>query len=1452
MLKQFELIYRQYGIRRLQNLLMPKTFDINEFHFSRNAVYHSVSHDLSSIFPDPSISYLLELNKRIYTEHITTLTSDKGNPRRLNTQPLAIIKPFHFAHKKFKFLRDARVMNKDQSSLDVVNYGTLQEFYRYPIKPLINYYRWFNIEKTVWDNVKITCKESDRQNYIFFNVPKVIPSLTLLRLFTSRESTSLIKVFNTNEKLSVLDFFRWINPESRELSTIGSLTTDELRKINIVFRFNNKWVLLNLAYFNSWIDHEDTIKDESIKTTNISFKPQQIQKFFLRMLMSIQTSGVINEEEIEETIPVTIDKEVNEDEGDSDKLVTGIIDTSKDSKLEVGITNTIQKIDDDIDVEFDDVIDVNTIISDLDKDMEVLEEVAKRELQLKGLHVNTDKIQEPDNKIITPTYNDEIIEEKVITTKSLQDLHNIVYNDKTDQDLLLEHIQNSTDYGLMTASEFKSMNKLADKFNELKSPYDNKQTIEQHSIIKPEELKIDNEHAKLKDTNVIDKTMLESRLNVFDKQYIKKVMKKNIINSVTSVRRAGVIVQDYQIEDDSSMLGDFEIHTLKLKPIEGASSTIRFKLPVVSEDGTFKVSGNTYTMRKQRTEKPLVKVDESNVSLTSYYSKIFISRSYKKVNDYSDWIIKQIYEIGFGGNGNISKLSPANVFEPHLKQPKIYSIISKEFKSLTIGTYNLLFDRNELIKLLPNMLKYENDSYRLAGVNNKYLILVDYDDEFFKFDLETHEYTNIGDINKLAMLNKSKAPIDFSTIKIFTKIIPVVILLGYFLGIDNLLKLLGMELDRDYRFIEGNKRIDLGHDETYIAFSDKKLVISLKHKLGVMILTGFNEYYKIVKEYDYDLYNHKDVYFNLLDSVKIGARYIKEFDLLDQMFIDPITKDLLKHDNLPITFKGLLIYSSNLLTYDYYPDKRGTERVRGYERFSGAVYKELVTSIRNFKGRGIRGKSAVEMNPYAIWKTVTGDSANILVADINPIENLKQSEYLTYTGEGGRDSGAITKETRVYVKSDMGFVSEATVDSSDVAINTYMPANPLLTSVYGTVEDYDFSKHGAASLFSTTSMCAPGIENEDAKRINFSSIQNSHTIPIENYSQPIVRTGYEQLIAQRTSSIFAKAAIDDGVVTSKNDKGIIVKYKNGEYTGVILGRRFGNAEGSTYPHDIVTTLDVGDKVSKGDVIAYNTGFFEPDILNPKNVIWKSSMPVKTVLYESNQTHEDSSAVSTKISNLLTAKTTKIRSIVINFNESITNIPKLKSQLLPKDFLCVIEDDVTSGTDLMNTDTLEALKRLSNKAPKSKYKGVLDKIEVIYHGDVEDMTPTLKALTNQSDRLMIDTAKATGGKPHTGSVNTDYRVAGTPLALDTAEIKFYITIETGVGTADKVVFGNQMKSTVGEVMVSKMVTENGEDIDAVFGYRSIYNRIVDSPLLIGTTITLLSIVAKKALEIYKGK
>ena len=362
-------------------------------------------------------------------------------------------------------------------------------------------------------------------------------------------------------------------------------------------------------------------------------------------------------------------------------------------------------------------------------------------------------------------------------------------------------------------------------------------------------------------------------------------------------------------------------------------------------------------------------------------------------------------------------------------------------------------------------------------------------------------------------------------------------------------------------------------------------------------------------------------------------------------------------------------------------------------------------------------------------------------------------------------------------------------------------------------------------------------------------IQHEHGISCKGYTQAMVRTGYEQVIGQRTNDLFSYAARKPGKVVSVKPEGIIVHYDDGETRGIELGRRFGNDSGLVFAHEVKTNFKEGDTFNKGDILSYNEGFFEPDLLNPKNMVWKQGIMVNTVLWESSQTLEDASAISKKLAGMLSTNLTKVKTVKVVFDQNIRNIVSVGTAVNHETILCIIEDAVTSNSNLFDEDSLNTLRLLSSQAPTAKLKGVVEKIEVFYHGDKEDMSDSLRTIANNSDRELSIKAKATGKKGFTGEVGEELRFDGDPLAFEQMAIRFYITTEVPSGIGDKGVFSNQLKTVFSEVLDHDVSTESGETIDAVFGSKSLQARIVHSPFIIGTSNKVLELIGKKAVNTY---
>ena len=63
--------------------------------------------------------------------------------------------------------------------------------------------------------------------------------------------------------------------------------------------------------------------------------------------------------------------------------------------------------------------------------------------------------------------------------------------------------------------------------------------------------------------------------------------------------------------------------------------------------------------------------------------------------------------------------------------------------------------------------------------------------------------------------------------------------------------------------------------------------------------------------------------------------------------------------------------------------------------------------------------------------------------------------------------------------------------------------------------------------------------------------------------------------------------------------------------------------------------------------------------------------------------------------------------------------------------------------MFDENSIDLLRNLSKSAPKSSINGVIDKVEVFYNGDKEDMSESLMKIANASDNKLVALQKALG-------------------------------------------------------------------------------------------------------------
>ncbi|WP_396190499.1 hypothetical protein [Flavobacterium sp.] len=231
-----------------------------------------------------------------------------------------------------------------------------------------------------------------------------------------------------------------------------------------------------------------------------------------------------------------------------------------------------------------------------------------------------------------------------------------------------------------------------------------------------------------------------------------------------------------------------------------------------------------------------------------------------------------------------------------------------------------------------------------------------------------------------------------------------------------------------------------------------------------------------------------------------------------------------------------------------------------------------------------------------------------------------------------------------------------------------------------------------------------------------------------------------------------------------------------------------------------------------------------------------------------EVYEDSSAVSARLSDEMKTPYVKEKIFLIAFDKNIIDLKEEGAAVEPNDVLFTLVDGSTDYNNL-SSSSVDLLKTVSALSPKAKMKGKVFKYEIKYNGDLADMSPSLKKFVTYLDKDIADRTKDSEEPILNNSVTSEYRSEGKNLLPNTLELKIFIESSVSLAVGDKGVIGAQMKSVVSDVFQSNITTESGLPIDVMFSYRSVLNRTVLSPILMGTTNRLLTHLSSKVADVY---
>ncbi len=936
-------------------------------------------------------------------------------------------------------------------------------------------------------------------------------------------------------------------------------------------------------------------------------------------------------------------------------------------------------------------------------------------------------------------------------------------------------------------------------------------------------------YAKLKDV-IPDERMLEATTEEFDKQYMEKQFQKDVVGGLLSFQKNGLFITAFEEEDESNEFTRVRHTKVSFEDINGKKHTVRFKYPLPDDEGYLLVDGIKLSMTKQMVNVPICKISPTRVSLISNYNKTLVEKVSSTANSLTSYIGKNVDKL------DIKVVSIEQDFVG-VTAPYEYKAFGKIYASLTTKDAKLVFDyhhRYDLLKVEEKKLvKLEEKYGLLVGKllrKTNHLMFMDQNNRVTVINMENKAIADFPNRIIHYFSSDFKLPYEWCNLKILDKNIPVIFVLAYRFGLSEILRYLRVK----YRFIPNGGKREITTSELIFKFKDGTLIIDRYPLVSSLIIAGF-KHYSSIKQYNFDNFDDKDTYYQLLTDKGMSTNYLKGIDNHFTFFIDHITRDVLLEMDEPTNTKDLLIRAVEMLVYneDKEPASLDNFRVRSFEKIPATIYNEISRQYANYSNSEYKD-GTFSINTESVYQRIIQDQTVALKEEINPIHAIKEKTKVTYTGFGGRTAESFVERDRKFPKDGKGILSEATVDSGSVAMNAYLSPNAGINNVRGTFSQPD--ELDATNSLSTVAQLMPFGTNDDAKRLNFSSIIMSHHVPSEDASPDRVRTGYELTIAQKTSSKFVLRANDSGKIVDINEKDHLVKvdYKDGSSEVFEYGDVIGDSAGSHYSHTIALAdgIKKGKSLKEGDIIGYHTGFFTFDeaIGEP---VWNHGVSANIAIMNKDVVLEDSCAITSELADKLKFDSVYERLVKVSTDMVVKDSVKIGDKVSYNSLLLKLGYDSTAS---LPDDVDELFEDLQFVEYRAKNEGEVVDIQVFYASDemsdsIKDYIKSATKTSRRLERYSKDSKSADKYKP-VNKVEVNARVHGIDMNEMDVVIIFFIKTKIPAVAADKVCISTQLKSVIGKVITDPITTESGVKVDCIFGALAVFNRVVLSAFKAG--------------------
>lgn len=1284
----------------------------------------------------------------------------------------------------------------------------------------------------------IDSKFPSQKKYLMIPVDKYVPFPRNVVMWKNRQYLENILIM----------FLRMIGTQYARFKT-------ELKNWTFVFVNLNELFYLNCKDFD-----ETTI--ETIKTL---FRKTRSKAGYQDTTETDDELLSDDSEDNEDVLP-EVNKAVSEK---VEKKVDNIIDDtdlSSDikSKLKTTVKSTIKK-------------EVDTKSKDTPKDIKIekvpVSETEEKETSMKKLATSkiTKTEESDDSKDIPEVVKDS--KNKLVTKSELE---------QASKDAIREELSKITSPS-MSVQRLARVKKIQDDMKNLEiddTPIS--------KLAKQAESKIIDDH-KIK-ADVINENLKNIKFDNFEKGYNEKLLNYDLTNILTSFSKMDrpLYLISLNKEDTSNTIDQLYTYNAVFEDEAGRRHNLTFDMPKFVNNKFIHINGSDKLFINQVLPLPVTKVSPDEVQVSSNYNKVFIRRFGKNISSKIAKFHKAVPDI----DTRILKTTKGNNVSENAEYMTTieYDELSSKYNTLELCNDGIIiyFNQSEIRNICDNEgFSFNNETELPFGIET----LKNGEKKLLKLDINTD--TVIGENNKspidfivdsiskdipsfkndFTKLSSSKRMV-YTRATIMAKKVPVVLLLGFLDGLEPLLN----RVKVNYTFTETRPALkEDSVEKGVIKFKDGYLVYDFYPFSNSLL---FNGLYDIpTEEYNFLDFSGKDIYYDIFQKM-FGRRNIGvAFENFNQLFVDPITKEVLEDFHLPTNFIDLIIYANSLLennTYDLDGDLKNY-RMRSNELINAHLYKLLSKSYEQYRATADnKTPTKFSIKRDDLIKDIFNSQILEEYSTLNPIFEIDRMRSTSYKGPGGCNvDRAFSIAKRAYNDSMMGVFAQSSPISANIGISRILSLNPNITSLRGYIEpgsksnikDLDETKilSGAELLLPMT------VTHDDAQRVSMASTQSRHTIATMDSDTPLFGYGMDKVLSKVISDRFAFKAKEDGEILEINENlgYMLLKYKSGKTDVVDLTNRQALNTGSGfYINNKLTPnfLDVGHKFKKDDVVARNDQFFKYDELTG-DTVYKSGPLARIALIHGSAVFEDSTIITEELAERMSSYVTEKKDITIGKNSNIYHMAKVGDTVKTGDPLLIFDesyDDVYLNKVLekMNTDEKDDLIEAARTPIKSKVNGKIIDIKIYHTVDKSELSESLQKIIASYERdikkrLKRFTDMGVNTKDLVSLNETDSyvelnngKIKGVKMGNNHVLIEFYIQTVDKFSVGDKLTYAVALKG-VNQSLIPKGLepyvgSDPNEKISGFLSVSGFYSRMTNS-FALGMMLNTIMIGMEKKIK-----